>query len=152
MSSYLVEPVDPTEEESRLAQVSGRQLAKVTPQDRLHLRLAVGEGSEETLVLPGSLLPLLSCILSEMGQGHAVSLISQEAEISTQQAADHLNVSRPFLIGLLESGEIPYRKVGTHRRVRLTDLLGYKRKIDGQRKEALRELAEQAQDLRMGYE
>jgi excisionase family DNA binding protein len=86
-----------------------------------------------------------------MALGHGVTVVSLPDELSSQQAADLLNVTRPYLIGLLEEGKIPSRLEGNHRRIRRDDLLAYKGQDDAKRLEALGELVAQAQELGMGY-
>jgi excisionase family DNA binding protein len=110
-----------------------------------------GRAEEEPLVLPAPVLDLLFAILTEMAEGNAVTLIPIHAELTTQQAADLLNVSRPFVVELLEKGEIPHRKVGTHRRILFSDLMRFKEQSEAQRQKALDELVAQAQEEDMGY-
>jgi excisionase family DNA binding protein len=140
----------PTSEDIRLAKQSGRvlaaQLGKPTS-----LRLVKDGQDSEVVVLPNSALRLFVDMLGHMARGDAVMLVSVNAELTTQRAADLLNVSRPFLIRLLERNEIPYHMVGTHRRVRASDLMAYKERIDKQRMTILDELAKEAQELGMGY-
>jgi excisionase family DNA binding protein len=153
--SDFPETVTPSEADAQLAQTSSRQLAKILGSKRkrksLNFRMEADEGSEETIAIPLSAFKLLSDILTEMGKGNAVTLIPVHAELTTQQAADILNVSRPFLVEQLEQGTIPFRKVGTHRRILFQDLMAYKRRTDENRLKALEELATQAQNLKFGY-
>jgi excisionase family DNA binding protein len=104
---------------------------------------------DEPLVLPAAVVRLLGALLTELAKGNAVTLMPHHAELTTQEAADLLNVSRPFLVGLLESGQLPFHKVGTHRRVRFSDLMIYKRRRDAESEEALRELAALSQELKL---
>jgi excisionase family DNA binding protein len=152
MSVAVLEPVAPTEDERLQAQEAARRLApRLTTQRPVQVQIVDEDRPPETVAIPLPALRLLARILAEMAEGNAVTLTPLHAEITTQEAADFLGVSRPFLVGLLEKGEIPFRMVGTHRRVRFRDVLGYKERIDAARAETLRELAAQAQELNMGY-
>lgn len=102
--------------------------------------------SGKPLQLPHSIYRVLERVAHEMKQGKSVVVMPLHEELSTQEAADLLHVSRPFLVGLLEKGEIPFKKVGTHRRVRLEDLVVYKERRDTARRQALDEMAREAQE------
>ena len=102
--------------------------------------------------LPTSALQLLMEILSELADGNAVKVVPVHAELTTQEAADMLNVSRPHLVKLLEEGVLPFHKTGRHRRVRFADLMVYRDARQRESESAMAELAAQAQQLRMGYE
>jgi excisionase family DNA binding protein len=149
MVAGLNDAISPTDAETKLARESGRKLSRrQTKNLRMHLE---GDGVEEVIELPASAVQLLVRILTEMAGGNAVTLVPIHAELTTQEAAQALGVSRPFLIKLLEAGTIGFRKVGTHRRILFRDLMEYKRKIDAERSKSLDALAAQAQELGMGY-
>ena len=153
----------PTESESRMALESSRRVGPLVAgldqtgaDDSGHGGAEVvvqvkGHRTSESLTIPLSALTLLRVILEEMAKGNAITLTPVHAELTTQEGADLLHVSRPFLIKLLESGEIPHRTVGRHRRVRFDDLMAYKKRTDAARAKVLDELTAQAQELNMGY-
>jgi excisionase family DNA binding protein len=142
--------VMPSEQDARLATESSRILSAVDgKQDAGEFRVKL-EGGEE-LRLPSAVKTLLIHLLTEMSRGNAVKIIPIHAELTTQEAADYLNVSRPFLVGLLEKGEVKFHKVGTHRRVKFEDLSVYKQKVDAKQDAAMAELTKQAQEHDMGY-
>jgi excisionase family DNA binding protein len=152
IAASTYEPVLPSERDRELAARSSLSLAGASrSRGKVRLSLVGRGGKREEVALPASVLLLLVDVLAEMGKGNAVTLIPVNAELTTQQAADLLQVSRPFLVGLLNARKIPFRKVGTHRRVLFRDLMDYKRSTDAQRSAALDELAKQAQELKMGY-
>jgi len=142
-------PPLPTDDEVRLAAESARQLAAALARTEPgSMRLVIGT---EAVALPPTVLRMLTDILAQTAAGNAVSVVPYHAEFTTQQAADFLNVSRPHVVALIERGELPHRKVGTHRRVLFNDLLDHRRRTRIARAAALDELAAQAQDLKLGY-
>lgn len=134
-----------------MARVSGQVLSPFARKEA-SLTLSVREaGQDKPLELPAGAVVLLMEILEAMAAGRGVTLIPENAELTSVQAADVLNVSRPYLIKLLEENVLPHRKVGKHRRIRMEDLMTYKAKIDRDREAVLDQLAKEAQDLGMGY-
>jgi excisionase family DNA binding protein len=155
MPSQLLKPCEPalpTEAETELARESSRRLAAYFDAgDGLRLQILDGGGPGEAVAVPGSAVRLLVRILAEMAQGNAVRLVPVHAELTTQEAADLLNVSRPYLVKLLDEGKIPHRTVGKDRRVRFEDLMAYKQKDDAARAQIADQLTAEAQDLGLGY-
>lgn len=115
------------------------------------IEIVVPEKRNIRVALPKAAVRVLIDALAYISEGRDVVVRPLNDELSTQKAAEFLNVSRPFLIKILEKGEIPYRKVGKHRRVLLSDLQSYKRRVDEKRLKVLDELAAQSQELEMGY-
>ncbi len=110
------------------------------------------DGEPLQVTLPEPALRLLVDILREMASGNAVAVVPFRPEVTTQQAADLLNVSRPYVVKLLEEGRIPYRSVGPRRRIPLADLLAFKREDDARRRKVADELTREAADLGLGYD
>jgi excisionase family DNA binding protein len=133
----------PTAPDAAIARQSGQRLSRYA--DRNHpLTFKV---EEQPFELPAGAVALLIEILEAMAAGQGIRIIAENAELTTVQAAEVLNVSRPFLIGLLEKGAIPFRKVGKHRRIRMDDVMAYKEEIDREREAALDELVHESEKL-----
>lgn len=145
--------VMPTPHEIEAALRSSKELASLLPKEgEEEVQFIVRKGKQEfVLAIPAGAVRLLLGILTQMSEGNAVTLIPINAELTTQEAADLIHVSRPFLVRLLESGDIPHHKVGTHRRIKLTDLMIYKKKMEEESRKAREELTREAQELDMGY-
>lgn len=145
----------PTNQEAHLAEESSRALSvlmKSVKKTSTVKMTVIVNNKEKTISVPLSALRLLTDILTQMSEGNAVTLTSVHSELTTQEAADLLNVSRPYLVGLLDDNKIPHRKVGNRRKVLSKDILAYKKNIDQQRMKTLDELAKKSQELDLGYE
>lgn len=143
MSDIAILVPEPTDAELAASALRSLDAARDA---NIPVRLSLG-GPDGELEVPGSVLAALARVLDSFAHGEGVTLVPAHAELTTQQAADVLNVSRPFLIGLLDAGEISYRTVGTHRRVKAASLVRYLREDDARRTAAADELAAEAHAL-----
>ena len=144
----------PSEKETRLAQQSASQLARLLNTDKdpqLHLTIQSNPLKEEALPLPATALQILLDILNAMGQGKAITLVPQNKELTTQEAADLLNVSRPYIVKLIDQKKLPAHKIGRHRRIKIEDLQTYKNQLEQDRLAALQELARETEQLGIEY-
>jgi excisionase family DNA binding protein len=142
------EAVSLPEEEAGLARDTSLALAGFVHDDEQHLRLRLEDpesGKTVEVSVPAAALRLMAKALASMAEGHSVTLLPLDAELSTQQAADLLGVSRPYFVKLLEEGRIPFRKVGAQRRVRLEALRHYIANYQQEASAALEEMTADAQ-------
>lgn len=144
----------PAEREVQAAVQGQRALAAflATQLETQHIQIFDDKNKAHRVELPTSALRLLVDILSELADGNAVKVVPVHAELTTQEAADLLNVSRPHLVKLLEDGVLPFHKTGKHRRVRFADLMQFKAQRNAASEQAMAALAQQAQELSLGYE
>jgi len=140
------EPFVATEEEALIAREA---LAKLKPlaDAKTNIKLRLTGKADGVVPLPARAVEIIVDLLAAIMERKPFSVLPHEAEVTTKQAADVLNVSRPYLVGLLEKGEIPHRMVGTHRRVLMTDLLNYKKKSDEGRRAAIARMVAESQKL-----
>jgi excisionase family DNA binding protein len=147
LPDHIVSP-DPSEQDE-LVELR-EQLARIAGQRRRPVaRLVSPDGVE--VEIPASAFAALQAIVRDMAQGLTITLIPHDRELTTKEAADILNVSRPFLVKVLDRGDLPYHRVGTHRRLRVEDVLAYRELRAKRRREKLRELTELSEQLEGGY-
>lgn len=140
----------PNSEDIDLARASAAVLTKLLqdlPDDH---RATIKMGGQD-LIVPRYAVELLRDTLAGISAGKVINIVPMAKELTTQQAADFLNVSRPYLIGLLEQGAINYTQVGTHRRIRFDDLLVYRQKMVNKSKSAMDDLMKLSQELGIGF-
>jgi excisionase family DNA binding protein len=144
----------PTDQTMKLATQSQRELAPylVLDTDVQKIQIVDQHQQSHVIELPTAALRMLLNILTELSEGNAVKIVPIHAELTTQETADLLNVSRPHVVKLLEQGHIKFHKVGKHRRVLYADVLAYQQQQKQNSIEAMSELMSQAQALGMGYE
>lgn len=142
----------PTTEAAEQAQFALRALGKIKSKKTARtLQVKPDGGPDVVVTVPREAFELFLEILGQMANGNAVTIVPVHAELTTQEAANMLNVSRPHLVELLETGRIGFRRVGTHRRIRVADLLAYQQTDQAERKATLDELSQEAQKLGLGY-
>ena len=140
----------PTPEAAKSAETALRLLAPLKRRAARSVRLRVADARDE-VVLPREAFELLLGVLGAMADGNAVTIVPVHTELTTQQAADLLHVSRPYLVQLLDGGQIPFRMVGTHRRVLARDVFKYRDEARAASEHAMEELAAIAQKHGLGY-
>lgn len=146
LPEHVVSP-DPAEQDEIVA--LREQLVQIARLRRPMAKLVSPDGTE--VEIPASAFAALQAVVHDMAQGLTITLIPHDKELTTKEAADILNVSRPFLIRLLDRDEIPYHRVGTHRRLRVEDVLAYRAQRAAHRREKLRELTRLSEDVEGGY-
>lgn len=147
--SVRIQDGDPIVPSSSETAEAGRIVDFMTRQELVTPKLVGANG--EQMELPVAVYRILRTVVEQMSQGNAVAILPVHHELTTTQAAEALNVSRPFLVKLLDEEEIPFHYVGTHRRIRLDDLLAYKHRRDGARRETLRSLTRESQDMGLDF-
>jgi len=146
MSEQALSQRPPTDMEVKCASEAARAIATALTSDGLPFTVRKDDGKTE-VDLPPALGQLVLDLLTHVARGEMVTFVPYGAELTTKEAADLLNVSRPFLISLLEDGKIEFHKVGSHRRIRAHDLLKFRADRDARRGSALDELQRLGQEF-----
>ena len=147
-----VVPPSMSPQELEMARVAQRCIMEALDHSRAAaITLTTTDGSHPTVELPPAALKLIGQLLGMMSEGRPITLMPSRQEFSTVEAANFLNVSRPFVIKEIEQGRLPHRKVGAHRRVAFEDLVNYAREMRKRQEHALERMAENARELGLDY-
>jgi len=147
-----IQDFTPSKEDSKLASAALESLSKLVHVRNSTVRkIRLSSMSKFKESVPIGIFELILELLNQASQGHTVTIIPSNKEFTTQEAADLLNVSRPFVVQLLEEGKIPYRKVGAHRRIKAQDLMTYRENCEKESMDAFEELATMTQKMGLGY-
>jgi excisionase family DNA binding protein len=143
----------PSAEEIALAKLGSQELSAVIESsgEAQLINVVDKEGNTHEVTVPASALKMMIEVLTQLGEGNSVSITPVHAELTTQEGADMLNMSRPTFIKLLNAGDIPYTRTGNRRKVPFVSVMEYKQSLENQRLDALAQLSELDQDMNMGY-
>lgn len=146
MTTHVLQFVELSDQDRRAA----KPLGKLGKGDRVEVRVRRKSGVDQVVRLPPKAAALLEAALGRLLQGERVAVLTEDQELSPNDAAGILGISRPLVVHRMDLGDLPFRYVGKHRRTKLTDVLALKAKMDAQR-QAMEALAEDAEDLRQRY-
>lgn len=146
-------PTNTTSQSQAIAALNSKLLNSIVQQQDQNLTFIIESdaGESEVLSIPPEALKLLVEILTYMSHGHSAQVVPLKQELTTSEAASVLNVSRAYLVDLLNAGKIPFREESSRSRILLEDVLAYKQQIDSDREQTLAQLAQEAQELNLGY-
>jgi excisionase family DNA binding protein len=150
MATQVLQFVELSDKDRKVARPLGEALGSLGKGDRVEVRVRRKSGKDEVLSLPPKVAALLEAALERLLQGERVAVLAEDVEISPNEAAEILGMSRPLVVHRMDVGDLPFRYVGKHRRAKLKDVLAFKKEVDAQQA-AMRALADDAEDLRQCY-
>jgi excisionase family DNA binding protein len=150
MTTQVLQFVELSDKDRKAAQPLGEVLGSLGKGDRVEVRVRRKSGKDEVVSLPPKAAALLEAALGLLIQGERVAVLAEDIEISPNDAAEILGMSRPLVVHRMNMGDLPFHYVGTHRRAKLKDVLAFKKTVDAQQA-AVQALVDDAEDLRQRY-
>jgi hypothetical protein len=146
MTTQVLQYVELSGKDRKTAKPLGEALGSLGRGDRIEVRVRRKSGKDEVLSLPPKAVALLETALEHLVQGERVAVLAEDIEISPNDAAEILGMSRPLVVHRMDVGDLPFRYVGNHRRAKLKDVLAFKKVVDAQQ-EAMRKLTEIGEEI-----